>query len=224
MSSALPNFAENPYASPQTNCPPPPNIPAAAAKPGSVGMVLGGLVLMLVGYLASNLFLISDLYHLGFGPNGEAIPSPLGMAVQSPAQLWMIYAGFAAAFVAGAVMMGSQGFNPVTIVCYVMCPLAAFVYFAGLPLRSARKYAEAVATIYLVIGSCLVCTGATRLFLLYGQPADDFAPVTASMMTEVGLALVVGSLLKFWRIAPARHDSSEGVIAAELVAAPTNSQ
>ena len=42
--------------------------------------------------------------------------------------------------------------------------------------------------------------GTTRLFQLYGQPTDGFAPVVASMLTEVGLAFVVGSLLKFWHI------------------------
>src|SRR5207249_1027047 len=139
----------------------------------------------------SNLFLVSDLYHVGFGPNGEVIPSPLALAFHTPAQLWMVYVAFAGAFVAGSVMLASQRFNPMAVVCYVMCPLAGAVYLIGSPLRIVQKYAEPVAALYLVIGSCLFCTGATRMFSLYGQVTNGFAPVAASMMTEVGLAFIV---------------------------------
>jgi hypothetical protein len=202
MSTLLADSASNPYASPA------PVVTAEKPKEelkvnmGSVGIILGGLVLMLVGYLTSNLFLMSDLYHIGMGPDGKEMPSPFAAALTSPAQLWLVYILCASACVVGAVMIGSQAFNPITAVCYIMCPLAAVVCLVGAPLRIAKKYATAVATIYLGIGSCLACTGAMRLVQLYQLPNNEFEPVLASMLTEAGLALVLGAIVKFWRCTP----------------------
>src|SRR5262245_375347 len=168
MSTTFADAFENPYASPSsTPKAPPAPAPAAKAKPGSLAIIFPGFILLLVGYLCSNLFLISDLYQVGFGPGGKVIPSPFAMAFQTPAQQWMVYLATASAFVAGAVMFGSQRFNPITVVCYMMCPLAGAIFLIASPLRIVQKYAEPVAAIYLLIGSCLVFTGATRMFLLY---------------------------------------------------------
>ena len=107
-------------------------------------MILGGFVLLLGGYFTSNLFLISDLYHVGMGPGGRAIPSPLAAAFTTAPQQWGLYVACAAAFVAGTVMIGSQPFNPMAIVCYVMCPLVGMIYAIATPLRIVKKYAEPV--------------------------------------------------------------------------------
>ena len=192
MSSIFADNFPNPYSSPRAAA-----LRASSACPrkraGSVGIIFGGFVLLLGGYFTSNLFLISDLYHVGMGPGGEAIPSPLAAAFTTAPQQWGLYMACAAAFVAGAVMIGSQPFNPMAIVCYVMCPLVGMIYAIATPLRMVKKYAEAGRGLYLLVGSCLFITGATQLFRLYGQAHGGFAPIAASMMTEAGLAFVVGA-------------------------------
>ena len=84
-----------------------------------------------------------------------------------------------------------------------------------MPLRMVRKYAEIVAAGYLLVGSCLTCTGATRLVALYQRSSDGFAPILASMMTEAGLALVLGAIVKFWCV-PASSSAGEAPVMAEL--------
>lgn len=216
MSVVIAEIVENPYASPSVESRSTPITATPVTKPGSLAIILAGFVLLLAGYFTSNLFLIADLYHIGFGPNGKVIASPLAAAFNTPAQQWMLYVAFAAAFIAGAVMIGSQRFNPMAVVCFVMCPLAGGVYLIASPLRIAQKHAEPVAALYLLVGSCLFCTGATRMFLLYGQNTNGFAPVAASMMTEVGLALVVGSAVKFWHVPAAAIESMSDIVVAEI--------
>jgi hypothetical protein len=192
----LENFP-NPYVSPRSAVTPVAAPAVQPIRPGSIGITVGGFVLLLLGYFASNLFVISDLYHIGFGPDGKVIPSPLASIASTAPQQWMLYAACAAAFVTGAVMIGSQSFNPLVAVCYIICPVVGIIYLVATPLRIVKKYAEPVAALYLLVGSCLVITGATQLLRLYGHATGGFAPVAASMMTEAGLAIVVGSALKF---------------------------
>ena len=99
----------------------------------------------------------------------------------------------------GAVMIGSQPFNPLVVVCYVMCPLVGLVFLVGLPLRIAGRFAVPIATIYLAIGACLAGAGRMQLISLYGRPNLEFEPMLASLLTEAGLALLCGALLKLWR-------------------------
>jgi hypothetical protein len=218
MSNVFADVIPNPYVSPRLETAPASAPVAAVAKPGSIGMILGGFVLVLVGYLMSNIFVISDLYHVGFGPDGKVIPSPFASVFSTAPQQWTLYFVCATAFIAGAVMIGSQPFNPLVVVCYVMCPLVGMIYLIATPLRIAKKYAEPIAAAYLLIGSCLVFTGATRMFLLYGQAAGGFAPVAASMMTEAGMALVLGSALRFLVTdSPSRaNDAADEIVAAEI--------
>ena len=159
-------------------------------------MILPGFFLLLVGYLTSNLFVIGDLYQLGFGPDDKPIESPFKQLFSSPSQEWGLYCLCAGAAVAGCVMFGSQRYNPLAIVCYLMCPIASVIFLIAAPLRLARRTALPVAAIYLLVGGCLAGTGVMRLISLYGQPHADFAPVLASFMLEVGLALTVGAILK----------------------------
>jgi hypothetical protein len=217
MSVAFPNqIAENPYASPRATPAPAPAAPAADTRPGSLVLILLGFVLVLVGYFTSNFFLISDLYHVGFGPGGKEIPSPFAPVFNTPALQWMLYLASASAFVAGAVMIGSQRFNPLAVVAYIMCPLIGIIHLLGAPLRIAKKYAEAVAAVYLLIGSALAFTGATQMFRLYGLADPGIAPVGASLLTEVGLAFVVGAALKFCCTPPSSACPAGNVVVAEL--------
>jgi hypothetical protein len=197
MSTFLANQFPNPYASPQAATAPAAKPATPANKPGNIGIVLGGFVLLFAGYIISNIFVISDLYHMPMGPDKEFIPSPFSPLFTTPAQQWTFYVVCAAAFVAGAVMIGSQNFNPIVVVAYVMCPIVGMIYLVASPLRMVQRYADVVAAGYLLVGSCLAFTGATRLFLLYGTRTDGFAPILASMMTEVGLAFIAGAGLKF---------------------------
>ena len=195
MSAPSADLLANPYASPEL-------APIeASAKPapehGSVILIMAGFFLLLVGYLTSNLFAIADLYGLGMGPEGETVPSPLSLVFTTPFQRWMFYIVSGAAFIGGAVLLGSQRFNPVTVVCYVMCPLAGFAFLVASPLREIKKFAEPIAALYLLIGSALAFAGITQLYLLYGTNNGSFVPVLASMMTQVGMALAIGALLKF---------------------------
>ena len=197
MSASPADLVANPYASPEFA---PAEAPAKETpQHGSVALIMTGFVLLLVGYLTSNLFAIADLYGLGMGPEGEVIPSPLSLVFTTPFQRWMFYVVSGAAFVVGAVLLGSQRFNPVTVVCYVMCPLAGLAFLVASPLREIQKFAEPVAAIYLLIGSALAFTGITQLYLLYGTNNGSFVSVLASMMTQVGTAMILGALLKFWR-------------------------
>jgi hypothetical protein len=217
MSVVLADNISNPYTSPRASGAPLPAPAAPVTKPGSIGIVLGGFVLLLLGYFTSNLFLISDLYHIGMGPDGKAIPSPLAAVFTTAPQQWGMYALCAAAFVAGAVMIGSQRFNPMAVVCYVMCPLVGMIYLIASPLRIVKKNAELVAALYLLVGSCLAISGITQLLRLYGQNGGGFAPIAASMMTEAGLAFVVGSALKFMASEPDDASSQDdAIIVAEF--------
>jgi hypothetical protein len=208
MSTLLADQVQNPYASPGLEGGRPP----AAVKPtvvGSLAMVFGGFFLVLLGYFTSNLFLIGDLYKVGMGPDGQSISSPFALFATTPVEQWLLYALCASAFIAGAVMIGSQRFNPLAVVIYVMCPLVGAIYMVATPLRIVSgKYAELVAALYLLVGSCLAFTGITRLFLLYGRPGQEFAPILASMMAEVGLTLIVGAVVKFW-CAPSPETANE---------------
>ena len=223
MSVALADLADNPYASPSTVALPVPAAPAADTRPGSLVLIIFGFVLVIAGYLTSSFFLISDLYHVGFGPGGKEIPSPFAPMFSTPALQWMLYLAAASAFVAGAVMIGSQRFNPLAVVAYVMCPLIGIIHLVGAPLRIAKKYAEVVATVYLLIGSCLVFTGATQMFRLYGLADPGLAPVGASLLTEVGLAFVVGAALKFCCMPASATCPTGDIIVAELNEAPAGS-
>src|SRR5687768_3114420 len=122
MSTAFADSLQNPYASPAQEIRPA-AVAAAAEKPGSLALFFLGFILLLGGYFTSNIFLISDLYNVPFGPNGKAIPSPFASAAGTAPQQWLLYAAFAAAFVVGAVLIGSQRFNPLTFVAHIMCPL-----------------------------------------------------------------------------------------------------
>jgi hypothetical protein len=195
MSTFLANQFPNPYASPQPQFAPASKPASPANKPGNVGLVLGGIALLFAGF--SNILVISDLYHMPMGPDQEFIPSPFAPLFTTPAQQWTFYVICAAAFVAGAVMIGSQNFNWQVVVAYVMFPVVVLIYLISMPLRMAQKHADIVAAGYLLIGSCLAFTGGTQLFLLYGTRTDGSAPIGASMMTEVGLAFIAGAGLKF---------------------------
>jgi hypothetical protein len=215
-SSSLDSSLHNPYASPQP-CADSRPAPAEAAKPapGSLFAILGGFALLLVGYFTSNLLVISDLYHIGFGPDGD-IPSPLAAFFKTPGQQWAMYCLSAAATIAGCILFGSQRYNPLAIVCYIMCPLACLVFLIASPLRLAKKLALPVATVYLIVGGCLSGIGMMRLFSLYGQPESDFAPVLASMATQVGLALAIGAILKLLQ--------ADAAAKSEIGAAPLAAQ
>ena len=216
MQTEFSSSSDNPYASPVGI----PQTTENAAGPtqeanrtGSLALIFLGFVLLLGGYLTSNIFAISDLYQLGFGPEGEVIPSPFALLFTTPAQQWLFYALAASAAIVGCVLIGSQNGHPMAFVCYILCPLVALVFVIGLPLRMTRKLAVPVAAAYLCIGTCLAGAGLTQLVNLYGQPNPGFAPVMASVLTEAGVALVIGAVLKLWRSgvffapAPATHGS-----------------
>jgi hypothetical protein len=187
----------NPYASPAA-APDFSLLPAepAAPRPGSLVIIILGFFLLLVGYAVSNALAIGDLYGLGMAPEGEKIPSPLAELCSTPFELWLFYAATAGATVAGCLLIGSQNANPMAIVCYVMCPIAGLVFLLGMPLRLAGRRGQSFATIYLGVGTCLAGDGILRLIHLYGQPGVTFEPILASLMTEAGLALAAGGLLK----------------------------
>lgn len=169
-------------------------------KPGSFLIVSLGFVLLLGGYFVS-IFIISDLYQVGFGPNGEAIPSPFAASLETPIQQWMLYGVSALATIAGLIMIGSQRFNPFAAVAYIMCPLVGMTFLVGWPLRAVKADGVAVAVvgIYLATGSCLAAVGIMRLVSLYGEPGGAFGAVGGSIMAQAGLALAFGALLKMWR-------------------------
>jgi hypothetical protein len=200
MDPDIAKILANPYASPAA-APPPPPAPAEQSTPrhGSLACIIPGFLLLLVGYLASNFFAIADLYHVGFGPNGQFIPSPLAGVCTTPFLQWLFYGLAASAAIAGCVLVGSQNHNSLAIVCYIMCPLVALVFLAGMPLRIAGRFAGPIATIYLALGTCLAGAGLMRLIGLYGRPNLDFEPMLASLLAEAGLAMVCGALLKLWR-------------------------
>ncbi|HEX5103903.1 MAG TPA: hypothetical protein VFV87_08845 [Pirellulaceae bacterium] len=194
------NVAElplNPYASPPLD---EPIIRAELAdekpKPGSLPLIFLGFILLLVGYLASNIFAIADLYQIGFGPGGEVIPSPLADVFSTPGWQWLFYGICAAATIAGCILIGSQNFNPLVAVIFIMCPLVAVVYLLAMPLRMAQKWTVPMAATYLMIGTCLAGVGISRLIGLYGQAGLNFEPILASLLTEIGLALLGGAMLK----------------------------
>jgi hypothetical protein len=213
MSISFADAAQNPYASPSLEASSAPVETAPSPTPGSLAIIFPGFVLLLVGYFMSNLLLIGDLYHIGMGPQGQVVASPLAAICRTAPEQWLLYVLCAAAFVAGAVMIGSQRFNPMAVVCYVMCPIVGAIYLVGSPLRMAVKYAEIVATLYLLVGSCLAFTGLTQLLRLHQQSNNGFAPIAASMMTEAGLALVVGAALKYWAL-PKQSSSPAPALAA----------
>ncbi|MCI0358120.1 MAG: hypothetical protein L0211_06540 [Planctomycetaceae bacterium] len=216
MDSDIARIIGNPYASP---APTPEPAPAEQPKPqpGSLAIIFPGFILLLVGYLTSNVFAVADLYHVGFGPQGEFIPSPFASAFTTPLAQWLFYAVAAGAAIAGCVVVGSQKFNPMAVVIFVMCPIVGLVFLAGAPLRMAGRFATPIAVVYLAVGTCLAGAGIMRLVSLYGQTINDAAPMLASILTEVGLALLVGGLVKLWRSgafsAPAAA-SAQGDLAA----------
>ena len=196
---SAPTLTENPFVAPQTE---PDYVSSSrdikSVKSGSFAIVSLGFVLLLGGYFVSNFFMISDLYQVGFGPNGEVIPSPFAANFHTPFQQWMLYGVSALATIAGLVMIGSQRFNSIVAVCYIMCPLVAIAYLVGWPLRTVQT-AVAVVAVYIAFGSCLTAVGIMRLVDLYGQPSGASGAFTGSMMTQAGLALALGALLKLWR-------------------------
>jgi hypothetical protein len=200
MDPEIARIIGNPYASPAAT-PEAPPAPAEPAKPqhGSLACIFPGFLLLLVGYLASNVLAVADLYHVGFGPDGEFIPSPFSVVLTTPFLQRLFYALTASAAIAGCVLIGSQNFNPMAVVCYVMCPLVGLVFLVGLPLRIAGRFALPIATIYLTIGTCLAGAGLMQLINLYGRSNLEFEPMLASLLMEAGLALLCGALLKLWR-------------------------
>jgi hypothetical protein len=191
----------NPYVSPL------PDVPIVQAelvddkpKLGSLSIIAVGFGLLLIGYLSSNVFAIADLYQVGFGPDGEVIPSPFAAFFgDKPAAQWLFYAVCASAAIGGCILIGSQNFNPLVGVIFVMCPLVGLVFLVATPLRIARKYVVPVAAIYLMIGTCLAGVGLLRMIGLYGQAGLNFEPILASLMLQIGLAMLGGAMLKLAR-------------------------
>lgn len=190
--------APNPYASPSAAPQAQQTAEPVAPRQGSLAIIIPGFLLLLVGYLTSNLFAVGDLYGLGYGPGGEPIPSPLAEVFKTPMQQGLFYAITAAATIAGCIMIGSQNFNPMAAVMYMLCPIVGLVFLVAMPLRVARRWAIPIATIYLGLGTCLAGAGVLRLINLYGQPDLTLEPLLASLMTEIGYALLFGGLLKLW--------------------------
>ena len=193
----------NPYASPVGDVP---VIQAELVenKPqhGSLAIIFLGFVLLLVGYLAGNIFAVFDLYQISMGPDGEPMPSPLAELCPTPASQWLFYGLCAAATVAGCILLGSQNFNPLCAVIFFMCPIAGLVFLLASPLRMVRKHVVPVAAIYLMIGTCLAGVGLTKLIGMYGQPGLEFEPILFSLAFQAGLAMLAGAMLKLARTPP----------------------
>ena len=100
---------------------------------------------------------------------------------------------------------------PLVAVLFIMCPLVAIVFLAAAPLRMAKKWAVPVAAVYLMIGVCLAGVGISRMIGLYGQAGLEFEPILASLLTEIGLAMLGGAMLKL-AFAPA--DEPRAAVAA----------
>ena len=150
----------NPYASPApVEAPIQAELVEPKPKFGSLAIIFLGFILLLVGYLTSNILAISDLYQIGMGPDGEATASPFAVFGTSPAAQWLFYAVCASAAIAGCILIGSQNFNPMVAVIFFMCPIAGLVFLVATPLRIAQKHVVPVAAIYLMIGVCLAGVG-----------------------------------------------------------------
>jgi hypothetical protein len=193
----------NPYASPAGDIPViQAEIVEDKPKHGSLALILLGFVLLLVGYMAGNVFAIFDLYQIGMGPDGEAMPSPISELCPTPASLWLFYGLCAAATIAGCLLIGSQNFNPLCAVVFFMCPIAGLVFLLATPLRTVRNYVVPVAAVYLMIGTCLAGVGLTKLIGMYGQPGLEFEPILCSLALQAGLAMLAGAMLKLARTPP----------------------
>ena len=153
-----------------------------------------GTVLLLLGYIASDIFVISDLYHIS-----EFTPTPLSAALTTSSQQWGGYAIATAILVWGAVLIGSAPFNSQAMICYIMCPIAAAACLIGSPLRAAQKYARQVAFVYVSIGVCVAVSGIMQLLALYGQFDAGLSPITASVLAQVGIILSASGVLRLWR-------------------------
>lgn len=194
MDPDIARITGNPYASPAA-LPEPPPVEQAPAREGTIGLIIAGVALLLMGYFTSNLFAIDDLYGIGLGPRGQ---SPLAGVFTTPAQQWLFYVLTASAAAAGCVLFGSQRFHSAMAVIFFFCPIATLVFVAGYPLRTARRFAIPISTAYLAIGTCLAGAGVMRLINLYGRPDLGLEPFLASLLTEAGAAMVAGAVLKLW--------------------------
>jgi len=150
----------------------------------------GGLM-TLVGYLASNVFCLFDLFETG--PGGQYIPSPFQMWFTSPEAMWCVYVGCSVVMMAGMLMVASQPWSQSCGVVYIMCPIVAATYLIFTPLRGMRS--PLLADAYRAIGAAMASAGGFSLWQAYVGVPTPVHQMLASIFLQVGIvAVILGSL------------------------------
>ena len=174
---------------------------------GSGAAVFFGGLMTLVGYLASNVFCMFDLFETG--PNGQHIPSPFQMWFTSPEEMWCVYAGCSIVLITGMLMVASQPWKPACGVVYVFYPVVAFTFLVFTPLRAMRS--SLLADVYRTLGAALAAAGGFALWQAYEGAAMPIHPMFASIFLQVGLVAVIAGSLSLRR--GQREDDTEVMLA-----------
>ena len=151
---------------------------------------------LFIGYLATNVMLIDDIYNGKVGPEGRIGRSPFIMLSLSRIELTRLYAVGSLVTVAGAVVVASKKMPSYGGIILFMCPLVMLINFAGSVLRESGFFAKYFACAYLFGGVYL--TGTAALYFLNTPaplPAFSSDPMLSSMSLQGGLTLVITSIL-----------------------------
>ena len=194
----------NPYDSPSTETAPKQPEPP---KAGFCFLAMLGMGALFVGYMGTVL--------LAFDIFAERGGSPLEEVFTAHYQQWLFLALAFAMTTAGAILVGGSRFEPILAVVYILCPIMAFAFALGSPLRLAKKWTLPIAFAYLMIGTGVAGTSIVQLVHAHGQVDQEFNGLLACLGTELGLALAVGALVKLWYHKPEEPET----FAANQVAA-----
>lgn len=171
-----------------------PSVSRPLADP-SVGVFLPWLMCLVLGYLASNIVLINDIYCGGISVKGRLMPSPIAAWELSRVQLAGMYSIATCLTVAGAVVVTRRQI-PQAYGMSILVPIVTIPYVAGLILRKSGAAARYLACGYLLAGTIL--TGlAVMYFATTSAPLTEFQeePMINSFMLQGGLTLAICAIL-----------------------------
>jgi len=196
--SSYADYKDNwqPYDSPVEASTPIELQPQSAAPERESPIAFNAALCLFIGYLATNVMLIDDIYSGEVGPGGTIGHSPFIMLSLSRPELMRLYMAGSLVTVACAVLVACKKMPSYGRIVLLMCPLVLLFNFAGRVLRESGVLAKYFACAYLFGGVYL--TGTAALYFLTTPaplPAFNSDPTLSSLSLQGGATLVIISIL-----------------------------
>lgn len=163
------------------------------------GTVLTGMVLMMFGMLLAN---FGALQVLAAASPMELAGQPISRLVPlmaSPACRWVLFGIMSLMMAGGMVMIGSHRLHSSLLVLHVLVPLSFIPLIAGWLVQTSTRRNPMSLQLWAGGATCLSTTSMVWLVQAVGSHQSHARVVFLAFVFQCGLALLVGTLVKFWR-------------------------